>query len=141
MVKDVLIKIKGTNEANGEKNTVELKTVGKMGKREGKTYLIYDESESIGTKGVKTTLKIDGQSQVVLQRTGALTSRLIIENGMRHNCCYSTVQGDIQVGVFGEKITSSLKDNGGNLYMRYTVDVNMGLISRNEIEISVKEVQ
>ena len=104
-------------------------------------YILYEEEESIGARGVKTMLKVETDRQVILQRSGALNSRMIIEKGQRHNCCYSTVQGDIMVGVFGEAIKSELNDNGGKLYMRYTVDVNMGLVSRNEIEISVKDVK
>ncbi|MBP3692203.1 MAG: DUF1934 domain-containing protein, partial [Clostridia bacterium] len=119
---------------------VEFTTEGKLGEKEGKMYILYEEAESIGTTGVKTMLKVENDRQVILQRSGALNSRMTIEKGQRHNCCYSTVQGDIMVGVFGEAIKSELGVNGGKLYMRYTVDVNMGLVSRNEIEISVKEV-
>ncbi len=141
MLKNVLIKIKGTNTAEGNADNVEFTTEGKLGEKEGKMYILYEEEESIGASGVKTMLKVDSDRQVILQRSGALNSRMIIEKGQRHNCCYSTVQGDVMVGVFGEAIKSELDDDGGKLYMRYTVDVNMGLISRNEIEISVKEVK
>lgn len=140
MLKNVLIKINGTNTSEGNADKVEFTTEGKLGEKEGKMYILYEEAESIGTTGVKTMLKVESDKQVVLQRSGALNSRMIIEKGQRHNCCYSTVQGDVMVGVFGEAIKSELNDNGGKLYMRYTVDVNMGLVSRNEIEISVKEV-
>ena len=141
MLKNVLIKIKGTNTAEGNADNVEFTTEGKLGEKEGKMYILYEEEESIGASGVKTMLKVDSDRQVILQRSGALNSRMIIEKGQRHNCCYSTVQGDVMVGIFGEAIKSELDDDGGKLYMRYTVDVNMGLISRNEIEISVKEVK
>lgn len=140
MLKNVLIKIKGTNTSEGNADKVEFTTEGKLGEKEGKMYILYEEAESIGTTGVKTMLKVENDRQVVLQRSGALNSRMTIEKGQRHNCCYSTVQGDIMVGVFGEAIKSELGACGGKLYMRYTVDVNMGLVSRNEIEISVKEV-
>lgn len=140
MLKNVLIKIKGTNTSGGNADKVEFTTEGKLGEKEGKMYILYEEAESIGTTGVKTMLKVENDRQVILQRIGALNSRMTIEKGQRHNCCYSTVQGDIMVGVFGEAIKSELDVDGGRLYMRYTVDVNMGLVSRNEIEISVKEV-
>ena len=140
MLKDVLIKIKGTNDSGGDINKVELLTMGKLGQKNGKTYILYDEQESIGTAGVKTLLRVEDESQVILQRSGALNSRMTVEKGQRHNCSYSTVQGDIMVGVFGESVENQLNEKGGRLYMRYTVDVNTGLLSRNEIEISVKEV-
>lgn len=141
MLKNVLINIKGTNMAEGNADKVDFTTEGKLGEKQGKMYILYEEEESIGARGVKTMLKVESDRQVILQRSGALNSRMTIEKGQRHNCCYSTVQGDIMVGVFGEAIKSELNGNGGKLYMRYTVDVNMGLVSRNEIEISVKEVK
>ncbi len=140
MLKNVLINIVGTNTVENEADKVEFTTEGKLGEKEGKMYILYEEDESIGARGVKTMLKIENDKQVILQRSGPLNSRMTIEKGQRHNCCYSTVQGDIMVGVFGEVIKSEINQNGGKLYMRYTVDVNMGLVSRNEIEISVKEV-
>ena len=42
------------------------------------------------------------------------------------------------VGVFGEEIENTLTENGGKLFMKYSLDINSGLISENEIEISVK---
>lgn len=140
MLKNVLINIVGINTVENDADKVEFTTEGKLGQKDGKMYILYEEDESIGAKGVKTMLKIENDKQVILQRSGALNSRMTIEKGQRHNCCYSTVQGDIMVGVFGESIKSDLSEHGGKLFMRYTVDVNMGLVSRNEIEISVKEV-
>lgn len=141
MDKEVLIKITGKNISQDYSDPVELATVGKVLKKDGITCLTYDESDAIGTSGVKTMLWLESDKQVTLQRSGNLQSRLIIEQGVRHNCCYATVQGDITVGVFGEAVDIDLDGANGNVRLQYTVDVNMGLISRNEIEITVKEVQ
>ena len=43
------------------------------------------------------------------------------------------------LGIFANKISNSLSDDGGKLNFSYTLDINSGLISENEIEINIKE--
>lgn len=139
-MKDVLIEIKGTQGLDNDENVIELTTVGQMAFKNGKYYLFYNDGESLGQVGVKTTLKTDGNNHVVINRSGTLESRLSIKNGQRSQCFYSTEYGQIMLGIFGESIVNNLTDNGGSLSMCYTIDANNGLISRNKVEINVREV-
>lgn len=140
-MKDVLITVKGTQQINGQDDVIEMKAVGQMEKINGKIYLRYDDSVMLGTDDVKTTVKIQGDQMVVLQRSGRLQSRLMIEKGQRHLCHYGTEHGDVTIGVFGESIINDLNDCGGELSMSYTIDINLSMISRNEVKITVKEVE
>ena len=135
-MKDVLINIKGTHSADGDNDTVEMTTVGTLSIADGRTSLSYDETAAIGVDGVTTTVNIEN-SQVSLQRSGSIGGRLLVEKGQRHLCHYDTAAGEIMIGVFGESVQHDISENGGRLYMRYTIDVNYGLVSRNELEISV----
>ncbi len=139
-MKDVLIDIKGTQGIGDDSDTIELTTIGQMVIKNGKHYLFYKENDSIGAKGVKTTLKAEGDNKITLSRSGELESRLVIEKGQRSKCFYSTVQGQLVLGIFGEDITNTLGDNGGVLSMTYTIDVENSLLSRNKVEIKVREV-
>lgn len=140
-MKEVIIDIKGTQTVNGEDDVVELTTVGKMDIKDGKTYLRYDDSAASGVEGVSCMIKIDkSDDSVIMQRSGALNSRMYIKKGQRHICHYETVGGTITMGIFGENVSADMDDNGGNLYMSYTVDVNYGMLSRNKVEINVREV-
>ena len=40
----------------------------------------------------------------------------------------------------GENVKDEMTASGGRLYMSYTIDVNYGMLSRNSVEIKVKEV-
>lgn len=88
---------------------------------------------------VTTLLKVEDDRMVTMQRTGGLRSRLTVEKGQRHMSHYDTGYGELLVGVFGEQIQSRISDTGGSLYMRYTIDVNHSLVSRNQVEINIKE--
>ena len=137
-MKDVIIKIVGKQGMDDDVDSIELTTVGKMGIKDGKFLLTYDESEMLGVKGVKTSLMVKDDDTVILQRSGGYMSRLVIEKGARNSCFYSTPQGDLVIGIFGENVVHNLTESGGTLNMSYTIDSNLELISRNTVEISVK---
>lgn len=140
-MKDVLIDIKGTQGIGDDVDTIELTTVGQLAEKNGKQYLFYTENDAIGKANVKTTLKAEGNNKITLSRSGGLESKLVIEKGRRSKCFYSTVQGDLVLGIFGEEITNTLNDNGGFLSMTYTIDVENSLLSKNKVEIQVREVK
>ena len=139
-MKDVLIDIKGTQGIGDDTDTIELTTVGQMAEKNGKYYLFYNENDAIGKSNVKTTLKAEGENRITLSRSGGLESKLVIEKGRRSKCFYSTVQGELVIGIFGEEIINSLNDDGGTLSMTYTIDVENNLLSKNKVEIKVREV-
>ena len=140
-MKDVVISVKSIQQVNGQDDVIEMKALGQMDKINGKIYLRYDDSVMLGVQDVKTTLKIQGNDMVVLNRSGRLQSRLMIEKGQRHLCHYATEQGNIMVGIFGQSIINNLNESGGELSISYTIDVNSSMVSRNEVKITVKEVK
>lgn len=139
-MKDVIINIKGTQFTEGaEGEVIELTTIGRMGERDGKVYLTYKEDSMAFGQDITTTLKIEREELVTMQRTGGNYSRLIIQKGQRHMSNYDTEYGNIMIGVFGEKINNQLRMGVGCMSLAYTIDVNCNMISRNELEITVKE--
>ena len=141
-MKDVLINITGSQNADGDHEVIEMTTKGQMEKQGKVVTLSYPETEMTGMPGVTTTVTVDGD-MVTLNRMGKdagdYQSRMMIELGRRHLCHYDTGMGDMMIGVFGERLRSNFADVGGELFMRYTIDVNGGYQSRNEIKITVKE--
>lgn len=140
-MKDVLISIKGTQGIDDTSDTVQLTTIGKLGFKNGMVMLSYEESEIVGAKGIKTLLRVKDSDTMILQRTGPVQSRLTIQKGVRNNCFYSTQFGDMMIGIFGETVECNMTPQGGTVKMSYTIDTNLQLVSRNVVEISVKEVE
>lgn len=136
--KDVCITIKSTQIVNSESDTTELFTIGKMGKS-GEGYSItYEESEATGFEGSNVTLSVSDDT-VTMLRQGRSMSNLIIERGKKHHCHYGTEFGDFIVGINTDKITSTLTDDGGDLYLKYTIDINSSFMSQNEMFINIRE--
>ncbi len=141
MMKDVIISIKGEQASDENSETIELTTDGRFGEKNGSFLILYDESKMLGANRVKTCLYIKPDNSVILQRTGDIESRLIVEAGKRSVCCYSTSHGELSIGIFGEFVKTELSGNGGRISMKYTVDSNLKLISRNTVNISVREIK
>lgn len=136
MMKDVLISIKGND--GGE--AIELMTDGRFGEKNGSYFLTYDETEMLGMGRVKTSIYIKPDNSVILQRTGAVESRLVVEEGKRSVCAYNTEVGELLIGILGESVKTNLTADGGDISMKYTIDSNLKLVSRNTVKISVRGV-
>jgi len=140
MKKDVSINIKSVQTAENERDTTELFTCGRLlGKRGGDYTLSYDESEVTGFAGSKIVLDVTGDNMVVMKRTGEASANLVIEKGKKHHCYYGTPYGDFMVGITADDIKCNLNDDGGDLYLKYTIDINSTLMSENEMYIDFKE--
>lgn len=141
-MKEVLIEIKGTQQYAGDDSDVTTFTTnGTLSVADGVYTLSYFESEMIGAKGVKTELTIEHCRKATLARKGGMESRMTVEKGRRHSCLYNTPHGDFVIGTYGEALLAELDESGGKIYMSYTLDVNSGLLSKNIMEIKVKEIE
>ena len=141
MIRDAIINIKGIQGIDGDTDTNEFNTDGRFGIKDGSYYISYDESKMLDTGDeVKTHIYINSEESVVLQRTGTIKSKIFIEKGSRNSCFYSTPHGDLTIGVYGEIIEHNLTENGGDIKLKYTIDSDLRLISKNEVNISIREV-
>lgn len=139
-MKDVLIEIKGTQQyPESEPDVSTFTTTGKFSVDEKEIKLIYNESEMIGAKDVTSEITIEGDT-VTLARRGGMESRLTIEKGRRHSCLYNTPEGDFVIGIYGESLLTEFTQNSAKIYMSYTIDVYSGLLSKNIMEIKIKEI-
>ncbi|MEE1245431.1 MAG: DUF1934 domain-containing protein [Acutalibacteraceae bacterium] len=141
MIKDVIIEIKTEQTLDDSTDKIEFTTDARYGFRDGSYFISYDESKLMEVEGeIKTTLYVKPNASVVLQRKGAYNSRMVIEKGVRNNCLYATPNGEFSLGIFGEKVLANLSDDGGNITMNYTIDSGLQLLSRNKVNISIREV-
>ncbi|MCL2087173.1 MAG: DUF1934 domain-containing protein [Oscillospiraceae bacterium] len=140
--KKVAIDITSTQFSYREKDVTELFTFGDyIADRKNERYRItYKETADNGFAGSNVTLDIDGDKMVTLNRRGGALANLVIEKGRKHHCHYDTPYGDFMVGIAADTIRADFNDNGGKLYLKYTVDINSSFMSENEMFINIKEV-
>lgn len=140
MKENFIISVTGTQIIDGEKETIKLKTAGEYTEKDGSLYIRYKEYDNDNpTIYFNNTVKVEGNSIVTVIRSGPANSRLMLEKGRRYQCHYTTMFGDLMVGVYTSTIENNLNEHGGTLLASYTLDFNAGLVSKNEIFIKVTE--
>lgn len=135
-----IITIVGTQTVDGEKDSVEVITTGEYYESDGvKTvhYIEYGSEDPLIM--TDTTVTVEGDRRVVIDRRGEHSSRLELERGRRHQCAYETPMGQLMIGVFTDEISDTLTDKGGDLRASYQLDFYSDVVSNNEFHISIKE--
>jgi len=137
--KEVLISIKSSQSIAGEDaEPTELITTGRYACRGGLKKFSYMESALTGLDGTKTEFLIRSD-EIVMNRTGAVTSRMVFQRGRKHRFLYGTPFGTLAMGISTRSIDTQLSENGGSLDLAYDLDFENALLSRNEINITIKE--
>ena len=98
MAKDVLVSVKGTQFIDGEKDSVEVITNGTWYEKNGKQYLLYEETYEGMQATTKNTVKISPEI-VEVTKKGAVSSKMIYELGKQHMSDYMTPMGLIVLGI------------------------------------------
>ena len=141
MEKEVVISIRGMQKYEGTPpDVVELVTEGRLA-REGESYtLSYQESEITGLGGTLTTIQVEGE-QVTLMRVGEYNSQMVFQEGRRHLSMYNTPYGAMTIGVNTRHLLAQLTDQGGDIEVDYSIEVDHAMTGRSIFRINVKEAQ
>ena len=137
MMKNAIVTVKGTQIVDGNEEILELTSEARYGIKDGEILISYDESELLGVKEVKTMLRCKLPDTVIIKRSGAIESRLVIQKDKTNSCLYNTGYGELLLDITGREFRQCLDENGGSLYMSYDIDVNGKILSENIIEITV----
>ena len=140
MEKPVIISIKGVqNTGCQEEDIMELVTHGAItSEKNGELALTYPETELTGMEGTMTTFRV-GKDRITLHREGVFNSDLIFEEGHKHLSLYDTPYGGVILGVRTQRAHSGLSLTGGDMEIRYELEVDNEKVSENYFEIHVKE--
>lgn len=142
MLQDYIIDITGTQNVDGNSDTIEVTTLGHYEEKDSGKYIVYKEFDSQNPEDKKTAvIKVENESKITIIRTGSLGSRLTLELNRRHQCHYNTIAGPLMIGVFAKKMDLHLNNKGGSLDVEYTIDFNSDLVSENNFKISFKKLR
>ncbi len=134
-MKNVKITLATVRYADGDRESEAFTYDGRYDIKNGAHYLMYGETAD-GVK-INTVVKADEKS-LLITRTGGTGSRMKIEAGVTHKTEYETPYGVFELFISGVSVENDI--NGGVLRAVYTLGTAQGEISKNEIEIKIKEV-
>ena len=123
MKRDVVLSIQGRQRyADQEPETIELVTEGTMEFRDGGWDIVYEESELTGLAGVTTTFRVE-PGKVILDRTGALSSRMLFQEGVSHDSLYQMAFGALMINVKATSVFFDIVPDGGVIDLAYQISI------------------
>ena len=138
-MKDVVISINSIHcDAEGEEDRIEFTTDGEYRFENGTGYLSYLESEVTGLPGTRTSLEIR-PDEVIVDRTGGITSRMVFRRGEKNSFQYETPFGMATLGMNTRRIRHDFGAAGGSMVIDYVLDVEHALVERNRFCVEVRE--
>lgn len=139
MNENYMITVLGTQTIDGESDSIEVITAGDYRFENGRVTITYPEySQENPTVRTDTVVTLEG-GKLSIERSGEMTSRLILEKGKRHRCLYDTPMGNMMIGIFTDSIKSVLSESGGEIRASYQLDFNNSAVSYNQFQITIKE--
>ena len=136
--KKVLISIKGLPVfATSDEDAFELMTDGEYSLEDGKSTFSYIESTLTGQEGMLTTFDVEND-RVVLRRGDGMSGDMIFSENQKHHFLYDTPFGSVMLGIDTHSITNNMSDDGGNLEIRYDIEVDNVSVSQNLFKINIR---
>ncbi|EGT3619819.1 DUF1934 domain-containing protein, partial [Clostridium perfringens] len=117
MSKKAIISICSTQDI-GEKEKIEVVTVGEFSINGDEFIATYDETEISGMEGTKTTLKIKGD-KVVLHREGTTSTKMEFQKDNTQVALYNTPYGMLELKTSTKELDLDVNEKGGNISIKY----------------------
>jgi uncharacterized beta-barrel protein YwiB (DUF1934 family) len=139
-MKDVLISIHSSFAyEEGEEQQMDFTTDGYYFYEDDVGCLSYEETEVTGMEGTRTSLFVMSD-QVVVDREGTVTSRMVFKEGLKSAFQYATPFGNANMGINTRRITRNMDGSAGSVEIDYVVDMEHVVASRNKFSITVREL-
>ena len=135
----VVLSIEGKQSyMDQDPEVIELVTEGVMEQIDGGWNLSYEESDLTGLQGVTTTFRIR-PNEVVLDRTGKLTSQMIFVEGQKHDSLYQMEFGALMITVCASKISYDISDSGGSVDLVYAIELEQSAAGLIEYHLDIRK--
>ena len=122
----------------GETEEIRLSTTGTL-TGTPQDYEIRYREEDDALHRTESVLHVERGACVTVQRTGDLSSHIVIERNVRHVSQYVTPYGTFMLGVCGLQVSSDVDENGGTLAFQYCTDIDLVPLGEIELQIVLKK--
>ena len=133
MTKDVLVRVKGTQFMDDENDVIEMITAGTFNEKNGKKYLIYDETIVEGGDQTHNIVKI-WPDKVEVTKRGLVDTHMTFECGKKHMCNYMTPVGLIILGITTSALEVEEDETSMGIVISYALEMNGEYISGCDLE-------
>ena len=140
MLKDVWISINSIHSYDQEDgDSLEFSTDGHYYFDGENGCFTYMETDVTGLEGTRTSVLVM-PDQVVVDRDGMITSRMIFREGLRDAFQFSTPYGAATMGIDTRRIRHHMDEAGGKVEIDYVVDMEHAVVARNKFSITIQQM-
>ncbi len=130
-MKDIMLRITGTQNIDNDADTIEFMTEGRIYQKEDATYIVYEESRFSGLEGCKTTVRVsdDNVKMFRFSESFPVDTKIEFQKGKRYEGYYQTPFGPVEMEVTTNSLTNNISfEKGGRL----NIDYNIALVGLSE---------
>ncbi len=136
----VMLSIRSAQNYEGqEPDVIELVTEGSLDHKKDVWEISYEESDLTGLEGVTTTFRLSKRG-ATLRRTGRLQSRMIFQEGVRHESLYQVDFGALMISVLTRKIRYDITEQGGTVDIVYGIEIEQTSVGKVDYHLEIKPI-
>lgn len=134
---NAVLTLRSFQRSDDDTDSSELNTTAQYTYHPDRTEIVYREADEDGIPGGETTITVLGDSLVTIHKTGFIEATMILEAGKTHAVHYQTMLGTMEMQLSAITVTSRLNRNGGQLQLRYALDIGDSYSAVNNVDLRV----
>ncbi len=125
-------------DREAEPETIEINSLGRLSRVNGRVEISYDETEVTGMEGSTTAISFmeEADGVVSMIREGAVSTALVFEEGKRHHCVYNTPFMPFEVCVRTLKVNNRLSEDR-YLDLDYVIEIRGAQAERTKFRMEL----
>lgn len=143
MTEDILISVRGLHtldieQEEEETDELEMTMPGKYYFRNGKHYVLFEETDEESQSVVKNRFKLS-EDRLEISKKGAMNTTMTFQRGEKSSGWYGTPVGDVQLGI--EVTDMQLMEGEDEIEMNvaYALEMNSEHVSDSRIRLRIME--
>jgi Uncharacterized protein conserved in bacteria len=138
MTNDVLVSIKGLQFGEGtEQEVVETITPGSYYFKNGKHFVIYEETLEGEIESKKNIIKASQDILEIVQK-GSYSANMLFEKNKKNLSYYNTPYGSVSIGITATSLVLEEESDSIQIRVEYALEVNQEYLADCSVSIEVK---
>ena len=143
MTEDILISVRGLHtldieQEEEETDELEMTMPGKYYFRNGKHYVLFEETDEESQSVVKNRFKLS-EDRLEISKKGAMNTTMTFQRGKKCSSWYGTPVGDVQLGIEVTDMQLMEGDDEIEMNVAYALEMNSEHVSDSRIRLRIME--
>lgn len=136
MTRDVLVKISGLQTMEEDSDQIEVITAGDYFQKNGKHYVIYEETVDGFEGTIRNTVKIS-EDMMEIRKQGITVAHMVFEKDKKNQTRYATPMGEMIIDVTTNEIQMEQDEDRLDVQVKYALDINYEHVSDCNIIMNI----